>query len=112
MDQNSTIKISQRFDDIKAPNPSDRVLVLKVKDGKAPLTSTGLVDNRLFSGENNLHGVMDPQSCLWSFKYEMGGLPPALKDQKFTSFSVLKRYAEEYFKKRNIEIVEVKFANA
>jgi len=86
---------------------SDRILELKVIDNKAPISSTGIIDKRLFSGENRLHGIADPQYGLWYFKYESGSLPPALKDQRFTSFSALLRYAQDYFKKRNIEITEV-----
>lgn len=86
---------------------SDRVLVLKVIDNKAPLTSMGLVDKRLFSGDNKLHGIAEPQTGHWYFKYDDGALPPALRDQKFTSFKALLTHAKEYFKKRNIEITEV-----
>lgn len=86
---------------------NDRVLELKVQDNKKPLNSTGLVDSRLFSGENKLHGILDNNTTLWSFKYEHGGLPPALQGQRFTSFSALKQFAERYFNKRNIEITKV-----
>lgn len=85
---------------------SDRVLVLKVIDGKKPISSTGLVDPRLFTGGNKLHAVMDPQHMLWYFKYEQGGLPEVLK-QKFTSFRMLKAHADDYFGKRNMVIEEV-----
>lgn len=85
----------------------DRVLVLKVIDDKKPLSSKGLVDPRLFSGENKLHAVMDQQTSLWHFKYDQGIVPPPLKCQ-FTSFKALRSHAEAYFRLRNIEIVEVK----
>lgn len=84
----------------------DRILVLKVIDGSKPLSSTGFVDSRLFIGENKLHAVMDPNTCLWSFKYEKGITPYALKSN-YTSFQKLYRYASEYFNKRNVEITEV-----
>jgi len=86
---------------------SDRILELKVIDNKAPISSTGLIDKRLFSGENRLHGIADPQYGHWSFKYDNGTLPPVLKEQRFTSFKALFNYAQDYFKKRNIEITEV-----
>lgn len=89
---------------------SDRVLVLEVIDGKKPLSSTGLVDIRLFKeGDegNKLHAVMDPETCMWTFKYEKGILPPALKGQ-YTGFKALKKHAEGYFEQRNIRIKEVK----
>ena len=86
---------------------TDRLIALSVIDGKQPMSSTGLVDTRLFSGENKLHAIKDPQTCMWAFKYEQGGLPPALKSQRFTSFNALIKYAGDYFRKRNIEIKEV-----
>ena len=86
---------------------SDRVLVLKVIDDKKPLSSHGMIDSRLFKGENKLRAVMDPATTFWTFKYDQGILPEPLKCQ-FTSFSILKKHATDYFKTRNIEIVEVK----
>jgi hypothetical protein len=83
---------------------SDRVFRLTpigdVKD------TNGIIDKRLFSGENKLHALMDTQTCLWSLKYEMGGLPNPLK-QQFTSFSRLLTFVTEYFKRRNVEVKEV-----
>lgn len=93
----------------------DRILVLEPIDGKKALSSTGLVDPRLFKeGEdgNKLHAVMDMETCLWSLKYEKGAVPPVLKDQRFTGFKALKKYTEDYFAKRNIRITEVKDVNA
>lgn len=93
---------------MKAP---DRVLVLEPMEGKKALSSTGLVDPRLFKeGEegNRLHAVMDMETCLWSFKYDKGAVPPYLKEQKFTGFKALKKCADDYFTKRNIRIREVK----
>lgn len=85
----------------------DRVLVLKTIDDKKPLSSKGLVDIRLFTGENKLHAIMDQQTSLWSFKYDQGIVPVPLKCH-FTSFKALKSHADNYFRTRNIEIVEVK----
>lgn len=85
----------------------DRELVLSHVEGKDPKGSTGLVDPNLFTGTNKLHAKMDPQTSFWYFQYEKGILPEPLK-QKFTSFKVLKKHAEEYFAKRNIVIKEVK----
>lgn len=85
---------------------SDRIVVLEPMDGKKSLNTSGLVDTRLFTGRNQLHIIMDPQTCLWSFKYESGILPDPLK-QRFTSFRNIYDYAVEYFRKRNIKIVEV-----
>lgn len=85
----------------------DRILVLKVIAGKKALDTVGVADPRLFTGENKLHAVMDEQSCLWKFKYDMGIIPEPLKGT-FTGFKALKKHADEYYGKRNIEIVEVK----
>lgn len=86
-------------------NP-DRILVLSPIDGKAPLTSIGTTDPRLFTGENKLHAVKDLQTCLWSCKFEMGVVPPYLK-QQFTTFNALRKTVEDYYKKRNVQIKEV-----
>lgn len=85
----------------------DRILVLKVMEGKKPISTTGAADPRLFSGENKLHAVMDQQTCLWRLKYDMGIVPESLKGT-FTGFNALKKFAIEYYAKRNIEITEVK----
>lgn len=86
---------------------NDRVLVLKPIDNKAPLNSIGLVDKRLFTGDNRLRAIKNEQTNLWSFKYDKGILPPALRNENFTSFYKLKSFAEIYFKTRNIQITEV-----
>lgn len=83
----------------------DRILVLQVMEGKSSKTNTGLIDNSLFTGGNQLHAYLDT-ACLWKLKYEKGILPEPLK-QRFTSFSQLFNFCVEYFKKRNIEIKEV-----
>jgi hypothetical protein len=88
----------------------DRVLQLELIDGMKPLNSMGIVDPRLFKdGEdaNRLHAIMDAETCLWSFKYEKGGVPPALTG-KYTGFKAAKKFAEDYFVKRNIRIKEIK----
>lgn len=83
---------------------TDRVLLLKARDDAK--SSTGLVDPRLFNGENKLHAVMDDSRLLWRFKYEHGGIPPAL-NQKFTNFTQAYKHAEKYFNSRGIDIVGV-----
>lgn len=86
---------------------TNRILVLKAINGKGPKSSMGLLDNRLFTGGNNLHAVQDLNNCLWYLQYSNGGvLPPPLKIQ-FTSFQMLLKHARDYFKSRNVEISEV-----
>lgn len=86
----------------------DRVLVLSVIEGKKPLNTLGIADPRLFTGENKLHAVMDQQTTLWTFKYEQGAVPEALRRLSFTSFKMLKQYADDFYNKRNIVIKEVR----
>lgn len=83
----------------------DRVIMLKPLKGKQT-NNHGMVDTRLFSGDNKLHAIMDHQTSLWYLKYEKGALPDPLK-QHFTGFSKLMNYVTEYFKRRNIEVIEV-----
>lgn len=85
---------------------NDRILKLRPIDGKAPKNSMGLTDNRLFTGENNLHCLLEPNADLWTFKMEMGGVPGPLK-QKFTKFSSALEHAKKYYASRNVEIYEV-----
>lgn len=82
----------------------DRILVLTIID---PKQGTGLMDPQSFGGNNPLHARMDTQTSLWYLQYERGVVPEPLK-QKFTSFKAVLKHAGEYFKKRNIEIKEVK----
>lgn len=84
----------------------DRILSLELIDGKAPLSSTGLIDKRLFRGENKLHAIKDTQTCLWYMKYDDGLIPEPLR-QRFTTFSRLFKTAEDYFTKRNVKITEI-----
>lgn len=84
----------------------DRILVIKPMEGKDAKSSMGLIDTRLFTGENKLHAIQDPRNTLWSFKYDSGGLPEPLK-QRFMNFTTCLQHAKTYFAKRNIEITEV-----
>lgn len=84
----------------------DRIFKLSVIDAKAPLTNLGLVDKRLFSGENQLHAIKDDQYGLWGLKYDSGVLPEPLK-QKFTTFKECVKFATDYFLRRNIQIEEI-----
>lgn len=87
---------------------NDRLFVLKQIDDKAPLSSTGLVDKRLFTGDNKLHAIRDESSSwMWYFKYDTGAVPETLKDKKYTKFELAVEAAEKYFSGRNIRIEEV-----
>lgn len=84
----------------------DRVLVLKPIPDHKIKSSTGMTDKRLFTGENKLHAVMNTDTCIWSMKYEMGGLPEPLKEQ-FTTFDKLLAHARKYYNSRGLDIIEV-----
>lgn len=83
----------------------ERILVLKVIDGTKAKSSTGMIDPRLFTGEKKLMAKQGPD-LLWYMSYTEGAVPPGI-NQKFTTFGKLRTFAEAYFKRRNIEIIEV-----
>lgn len=85
---------------------TDRILVLEPIDGKLPKTTYGNVDPKLFTGENKLHAIKDEETCHWYMKYDSGGLPEPLK-QRFTSFKMLVKFANEYYRGRNLQIKEI-----
>lgn len=87
---------------------TDRVLELAPMEGKTALTAEGNMDKRLFTGEQKLHLKMDPQSCLWYFQWEQNGILPGGLKGRFTGFRSGIKHAEEYFKKRNVQITQVK----
>jgi hypothetical protein len=79
-------------------------------EGKKAKDSLGIIDPNLFKpgpDSNKLHAVMNPDTCLWTMKYEKGDIPPALKGT-FTGFRVLKKHVDNYFTHRNIVVKEVK----
>jgi hypothetical protein len=85
----------------------DRELVLRPIDGKTAISTIGLMDKRLFTGENVLHAICDKQTRLWYMKMDTGILPTQLR-VRFTSFSKLLDFAKSYYRKRNVEIVEIR----
>lgn len=86
----------------------DRVFVLEPIDGKIP-KAVGSIDSSLFQEDGNkLHAVMDTETCLWSFRYERGAVPQSFLGQRFTSFKNARKFAEDYFARRNIKVSEVK----
>jgi hypothetical protein len=86
--------------------PEDRKFQLKIKDGCVAKQSVGLVDHRLFNGNNYLHGVRDPNSSLWYWRYEKGQIPEVLMG-RYTKFSNLYAAAVKYFEGRNVELIEL-----
>lgn len=87
---------------------NDRAFALEQIDDKAPISSTGLVDKRLFTGENRIRAIRNEGSHnLWYFQYDKGNLPGALEGVKFTKFDQAQKYLENYFNTRNIRVKEV-----
>jgi hypothetical protein len=85
---------------------TDRVLVIRPIPGRNSKTDKGITDNRLFQGENIVHAVMHPETCLWRIKYEKS-MPPPVLNQAFTSFNKLMQFATGYFEKRGLRIESV-----
>jgi hypothetical protein len=83
-----------------------RLLVLEPLPGKKPTDVRGLIDSRLFNGNNELYAIRDYQYNLWRLQYREGGLPEPLR-QHFTSFNTLLHYTTTYFQKRNVRIKEI-----
>ena len=95
-----------RADNLVKNTSKDRVLVLKPIEGKDQLNTKGMVDKRLFTRENNLHAVMDPEYGHWHVEYDSGVIPPVFQ-QRWTSFSKLYNFVSEYYKRRNVQITEI-----
>lgn len=88
----------------------DRILELKILDGKKPKDSLGMTDPRLLqdgTDKNRVHIVMDLHTCLWTIRYEKGAIPQPLQGQ-FTGFKQARDHCERYFLNRNIKITDVK----
>lgn len=85
----------------------DRKLTLSAIEGEKPATTSGALDARLFTGEQQLKVKMDPQTSLWYFQYSNNGVIPGGLRGMFTGSNAAIRHAENYFKKRNVKIVRV-----
>lgn len=85
---------------------TDIHLILKTADGKKPLSSGGLADPRLLTGENKLHAIMDTQTCLWHMRQDHGLLPQPLR-QQFTGFTKLLNFVKDYYSRRNIVVDKI-----
>jgi|ERR1700761_2355561 len=94
--------------DMDNTRSSDRVLSLAPMDGQNARNTAGKIDPRLFTGEQKLHLKMDPQTTLWYFQYESNGLLPEPLQGRFTGFKSGLKFAEEYYRKRNVQITQIK----
>lgn len=84
---------------------NDRILSLTPINEKATDVK-GMIDKRLFTGENTLHAMQGPGDTLWSLRYDKGIVPNELK-QKFTSFQAMYKFASQYYAKRHVAIKEI-----
>lgn len=85
----------------------DRILKLEVIDGKKPKSVMGIIDSRLFQGDDNrIHIIMDLETSLWSIRYDKGSVPPALSGQ-YTGFKQAFDHTSKYFETRNVRITQV-----
>lgn len=101
----SVIDLSDHAKEIK--NMSfDRIIVLKPREGQSTLNSKGMVDNRLFDGNNRLHAIRDSQTAFWSLRYDKGLVPEQMK-QSFTTFQKMYDFVKGYFGRRNVDVVDV-----
>lgn len=98
--------MSGRETNLTKNNTTDRIITLKPMEGKTVVSTSGKVDQRLFSGENRLHAIRDAEYGLWTLQLEHGSLGQAL-NQRWTSFPKLYEAAKQYFGRRNVEITEV-----
>jgi hypothetical protein len=82
----------------------DRIIVLRPMEGQKP---KGMVDPTIFTGGNALHAIRNPlYTQMWSLKYEKGAIPTQLKSN-YTSYVKMLEAVTNYYKERNIEVVEV-----
>lgn len=101
------MQLDPNYDPPNNLKKNDRILVLEPFPGLDPKSTSGLIDKRLFTKENNLHAVKEPDSNLWYFKYDQGVVPEPIRMTKYTSFAKAKEAATSYFEKRNVRIKEV-----
>lgn len=93
--------------DYKYNMEPDIHVYVKAKEGKKILGTTGLVDNRLFVGDNFFHLVMELSTCFWYAKMDKGVTPEPLR-AKFTNYQKALNHLTAYLDKRNLEIKEIK----
>lgn len=85
---------------------SERILVLEAIEGATIKDTKGNTRNSLFQGADNVKAIRMPNSNLWEFKLNSGGLTEAMR-QKFTRFADLHKFAVKYFERRGLRIKEI-----
>ncbi|SRR5258706_15480527 len=88
---------------------NNKIIVLEKIPGEIYTRSEkGEKEYKYFLTDVPLHAVQDEATSLWTMRYNPPAkLPPALQGLQFTTFTMLRKYAEGYFKKRNIRIKDI-----
>lgn len=81
--------------------PNKRFFTLTPMEGKKAMSSSGLPDARLFTGETKIYGIYDADRGTWSLKYDGGTVPGGLQGE-FTEFQKLSEHVIHYYKMRNV----------
>lgn len=84
---------------------AQRLIKLEPIDEKKAAKS--LIDPKLYKGGNTIRMIKDKSNGIWYFKYEHGGLPPALKDQRFTRYDDALKFVSAYFEKSGFKVTAV-----
>lgn len=103
---NVMYEVPNRASERTKTQSDDRLLIIRPIDGKKPMSSTGLVDPRVYTGKPTLHAIKDPVYDLWKLKSEVGTVVEPLR-QKWTTFKRLERDVNDYFSKRGLHIAQV-----
>jgi hypothetical protein len=85
--------------------PDERVLKVEKIPGEHTLSSSGTVANSLFKGDNPLYAYKGKDGLGWYLRYKSGELPEPLK-QCFTTFPILFKFVESYFRRRGLRLYE------
>lgn len=80
--------------------------ILNLRQKGPSKDSSGVMDRRLFNGENKLHAQFNHNTGMWRLNYDSGGLPGGLQ-MLFTTFPELLDHVRVYFSKRNVEVYDV-----
>lgn len=90
-------------------NTNNKIIVLEKIPGETHVKSEkGEKLYQYFLTDVPLHAIQDEATSLWTMRYNPPAkLPPALQGLQFTTFTMLRKYAEAYFHKRNIRIKDI-----
>lgn len=83
-----------------------RKLQITPLEGQTVTTSKGMVDPRLWKGENELYAEMDNTTCMWRLRYKHGMLPPQIQGT-YTNFDKAFKAATKYYSTRGLEVTRV-----